>query len=182
MNQIKRFEKTWRLVRVVFFNKQPSNSRAPRKPFILHGLHLATPDHNVSYNPPVPLTSSSTPPQPTLIPRHGWSSTPPGAQKFQSEIQNKDSEVLQLQQQIDEANQRRAKLEKNLKLRGLSTKESEGSSNENGFLPADLSHDLFTPAVEATFKAIHDFSKLLINMMKATWWDLDAAANSIECH
>ncbi|KAG2723387.1 hypothetical protein I3760_02G168700 [Carya illinoinensis] len=100
--------------------------------------------------------------------------------KFQSEIQNKDSEVLQLQQQIDEATQRRAKLEKNLKLRGLSTKESEGSSDENGFLPVDLSPDLFTSAVEATFKAIHDFSKPLINMMKAAGWDLDAAANSIE--
>ncbi|KAG7992808.1 hypothetical protein I3843_02G146700 [Carya illinoinensis] len=100
--------------------------------------------------------------------------------KFQSEIQNKDSEVLQLQQQIDEAAQRRAKLEKNLKLRGLSTKESEGSSDENGFLPVDLSPDLFTSAVEATFKAIHDFSKPLINMMKAAGWDLDAAANSIE--
>ncbi|KAF5453384.1 hypothetical protein F2P56_028289 [Juglans regia] len=100
--------------------------------------------------------------------------------KFQSEILNKDSEVLQLQQQIDEANQRRAKLEKNLKLRGLSTKESEGSSDENGFLPVDLSPDLFTSAVEATFKAIHDFSKPLINMMKAAGWDLDAAANSIE--
>ncbi|KAG6728287.1 hypothetical protein I3842_02G166200 [Carya illinoinensis] len=100
--------------------------------------------------------------------------------KFQSEIQNKDSEVLQLQQQIDEATQRRAKLEKNLKLRGLSTKESEGSSDENGFFPVDLSPDLFTSAVEATFKAIHDFSKPLINMMKAAGWDLDAAANSIE--
>lgn len=100
--------------------------------------------------------------------------------KFQSEIQNKDSEVYQLQQQIEEANQRRAKLEKNLKLRGLSTKESESSTDENGFFPVDLTPDLFTSAVEAAFKAIHDFSKPLINMMKAAGWDLDAAANSIE--
>ncbi|KAG2729687.1 hypothetical protein I3760_01G261600 [Carya illinoinensis] len=100
--------------------------------------------------------------------------------KYQSEIQNKDSEVLQLQQQIEEANQRRAKLEKNLKLRGLSTKESEGSADENGFFPVDLTPDLFRSAVEAAFKAIHDFSKPLINMMKAAGWDLDAAANSIE--
>jgi hypothetical protein len=100
--------------------------------------------------------------------------------KFQSEIQNKDSEVYQLQQQIEEANQRRAKLEKNLKLRGLSTKESESSTDENGFFPVDLTPDLFTSAVEASFKAIHDFSKPLINMMKAAGWDLDAAASSIE--
>jgi hypothetical protein len=100
--------------------------------------------------------------------------------KFQSEIQNKDSEVYQLHQQIEEANQRRGKLEKNLKLRGLSTKESESSTDENGFFPVDLTPDLFTSAVEASFKAIHDFSKPLINMMKAAGWDLDAAANSIE--
>lgn len=97
--------------------------------------------------------------------------------KFQSEIQNKDSEIHQLEKQIEEASQKRAKLEKNLKLRGLSTKESEDG---NGFFPIDLTPDLFTFSVEAAAKAIHDFSKPLINMMKAAGWDLDAAANSIE--
>jgi hypothetical protein len=100
--------------------------------------------------------------------------------KFQSEIQNKDSEIHQLNKQIEEANQKKVKLEKNLKLRGLSTKESDGSGNENGYFPVDLTPDLFTTAIEAAFKAIHDFSKPLINMMKAAGWDLDAAANSIE--
>lgn len=100
--------------------------------------------------------------------------------KFQSEIQNKDSEILQLEQQIQEANQKRVKLEKNLKLRGLSTKESEGSGSEAGNILSDLSPDLFKSAVEAASRAIHDFSKPLINMMKAAGWDLDAAANSIE--
>lgn len=100
--------------------------------------------------------------------------------KFQSEIQNKDSEIHQLQQHIEDANQKRVKLEKNLKLRGLSTKESEGSGDENRFFPVDLTPDLFTQAVEAAYKAIHDFSKPLINMMKAAGWDLDSAANSIE--
>ncbi|MCH91525.1 hypothetical protein A2U01_0012452, partial [Trifolium medium] len=84
--------------------------------------------------------------------------------KFQSEIQNKDSEIHQLEKQIEEASQKRAKLEKNLKLRGLSTKESEDG---NGFFPIDLTPDLFTSSVEAAAKAIHDFSKPLINMMKA---------------
>lgn len=100
--------------------------------------------------------------------------------KFQSEIQNKDSEINQLQQQIQEANQKRVKLEKNLKLRGLSAKESEGSGDENGVFSMDLTPDLFKSAVETAYKAIHDFSKPLINMMKAAGWDLDAAANSIE--
>ncbi|KAK6918552.1 protein of unknown function DUF641, plant [Dillenia turbinata] len=100
--------------------------------------------------------------------------------KFQSEIQNKDSEIIQLEQQIEEANQKRAKLEKNLKLRGLSFKESESSAEENGFFSTDLTPELFISTVEAAYKAIHDFSKPLINMMKAAGWDLDAAANSIE--
>lgn len=100
--------------------------------------------------------------------------------KFQSEIQNKDSEIHQLQQQIQEASQKRAKLEKNLKFRGLSAKGSEGSVEDTGFFAVDLNPDLFTSAVDGAFKAIHDFSKPLINMMKAAGWDLDAAADSIE--
>ncbi|XP_009768260.1 protein GRAVITROPIC IN THE LIGHT 1-like [Nicotiana tabacum] len=100
--------------------------------------------------------------------------------KFQSEIQNKDSEIGQLQQQIQEASQKRVKLEKNLKLRGLSAKESENAVDENGLYIMDLTPVLFRSAVEAAYRAIHDFSKPLINMMKAAGWDLDAAANSIE--
>ncbi|WCJ22884.1 hypothetical protein M5689_004947 [Euphorbia peplus] len=100
--------------------------------------------------------------------------------KFQSEIHNKDSEIHQLQHQIEDASQKRTKLEKNLKLRGLSTKESDVSGDENGFFPVDLTPELFISSVEASYKAIHDFSKPLINMMKAAGWDLDAAANSIE--
>lgn len=100
--------------------------------------------------------------------------------KFQSEIQNKDTEIHQLEQQIQEAIQKREKLEKNLKLRGLSSKESESSGCESGNSPVDLTPDLFTSVVETAYQAIHDFSKPLINMMKAAGWDLDAAANSIE--
>ncbi|KAL1830229.1 hypothetical protein ACET3Z_008641 [Daucus carota] len=100
--------------------------------------------------------------------------------KFQSEIRNKDSEITQVQQQISEANQRRTKLEKNLKLRGLSANESEGMGMQSDFGSLELTVDLFSSAVEAASKAIHDFSKPLINMMKAAGWDLDAAANAIE--
>ncbi|XP_010264192.1 PREDICTED: IRK-interacting protein [Nelumbo nucifera] len=100
--------------------------------------------------------------------------------KFQSQLQTKDSEILQLQQQIEESNQKRVKLEKKLKLRGLPTKESEELQADNGFLNTELTPDLFSSALEAASKAIHDFSKPLINMMKAAGWDLDAAASSIE--
>ncbi|CAA0813581.1 Plant protein of unknown function (DUF641 [Striga hermonthica] len=96
--------------------------------------------------------------------------------KFQSEIQNKDSEILQLEQQIQEANQKRVKLEKNLKLRGLSGKEPGGSRGGETV----ISPELFRSAAEAASRAIHDFSKPLINMMKAAGWDLDSAAASIE--
>lgn len=99
--------------------------------------------------------------------------------KFQSEVQNKDSEIQQLQQQIEEASQKREKLEKNLKLRGLSMKEP-GPTADRGFFPVDLTPELFTSTVEACYTAIHDFSKPLINMMKAAGWDLDSAAQSIE--
>lgn len=100
--------------------------------------------------------------------------------KFQSEIQNKDSEILQLQQQILEADQKRIKLEKNLKLRGMSVKESANAVDENGHFSEGVTPEFFRSAVEAAYRAIHDFSKPLINMMKAAGWDLDAAANSIE--
>lgn len=100
--------------------------------------------------------------------------------KFQSQLQTKDSEILQLQQQIEEANQKRVKLEKKLKLRGLPVKEAEDFEDDNGFFSMELTPDIFSSAVEAASKAIHDFSKPLINMMKAAGWDLDAAADSIE--
>ncbi|KAG7570548.1 hypothetical protein ISN45_Aa04g031340 [Arabidopsis thaliana x Arabidopsis arenosa] len=98
--------------------------------------------------------------------------------KFQSEIQNKDSEITQMLQKIDEANQKRLKLEKNLKLRGMST--NEGSNGDGNLQFPDLTTELFVSTYEAAAKAVHDFSKPLINMMKAAGWDLDSAANSIE--
>ncbi|KAG6437793.1 hypothetical protein SASPL_102723 [Salvia splendens] len=95
--------------------------------------------------------------------------------------ENKDSEIVQLEKQIQDSSMKRVKLEKSLKLRGLSMKESEGSGGETGQFSLDLlSPDLLRSAVEAASRAIHDFSKPLINMMKAAGWDLDAAARSIE--
>lgn len=100
--------------------------------------------------------------------------------KFQTQLQTKDSEIMQLQQLIHESNQKRMKLEKKLKLRGLSDKSSVDLEDKNEFFSMELTTDLFTSSAEASYKAIHDFSKPLINMMKASGWDLDAAANSIE--
>ncbi|KAG0474323.1 hypothetical protein HPP92_014009 [Vanilla planifolia] len=100
--------------------------------------------------------------------------------KFQSQIQNRENEVLQLQQQIEESQQRKLKLEKKLKQRGLLSGESEISEEETNFFSIELTPSLFASAVESAYKAIHDFSKPMINMMKAAGWNLDAATSAIE--
>ncbi|CAL9114105.1 unnamed protein product [Musa acuminata var. zebrina] len=100
--------------------------------------------------------------------------------KFQSQIQTRDVEIVQLQQQIQESGQRKLKLEKKLKQRGLLSKEPEGFEEEHNFFSIELTPNLFSSAVETAYKSIHDFSKPLINMMKAAGWDLDAAANAVE--
>ncbi|KAF8099685.1 hypothetical protein N665_0238s0014 [Sinapis alba] len=100
--------------------------------------------------------------------------------KFQSEIQNKDSEITQMLEKIEEANQKRLKLEKNLKLRGMSSTNESSCGGDISLEFPDLTIELFMSTYEAASKAVHDFSKPLINMMKAAGWDLDSAANSIE--
>ncbi|XP_074580510.1 protein GRAVITROPIC IN THE LIGHT 1-like isoform X1 [Curcuma longa] len=100
--------------------------------------------------------------------------------KFESKIQARDSEIAQIQQEIQESSQRKLKLEKKLKKRGLLSKESESFMEKNNFFSIELTSSLFSSSVDAAYKSIHDFSKPLINMMKAAGWDLDAAANAIE--
>ncbi|KAL6883374.1 hypothetical protein ACP4OV_010788 [Aristida adscensionis] len=100
--------------------------------------------------------------------------------KFQSQIQTRDTEITSIQQQIDEAKLRKSKLEKKLKQRGLLNKESEESDEEENYFSIELTPSLFTSAVDNAYQSIHDFSKPMINMMKAAGWDLDAAANAIE--
>ncbi|KAK1327143.1 hypothetical protein QJS10_CPA01g02692 [Acorus calamus] len=100
--------------------------------------------------------------------------------KFQSQIQNRETEILQLQQKIQESNQKKMKLEKKIKQRGLLAKESEDFEEENGYFSVELNPSLFSTIVDAAYKSIHDFSKPLMNMMKAAGWDLDAAARSID--
>ncbi|VAI45485.1 unnamed protein product [Triticum turgidum subsp. durum] len=100
--------------------------------------------------------------------------------KFQSQIQNRDTEIIHLQQQTDEAKHRKTKLEKKLKQRGLLNKESEESDEEESYFSVELTPSLFTSTADNAYQSIHEFSKPLINMMKAAGWDLDAAANAIE--
>ncbi|KAK8945966.1 hypothetical protein KSP40_PGU008104 [Platanthera guangdongensis] len=98
--------------------------------------------------------------------------------KFQFQIQNRETEILQLQKQIQDSQQRKAKFEKKLKQRGLLSVDPEDGSED--FFSIELTPSLFASAVETAYKSIHDFSKPLINMMKAAGWDLDAAARAID--
>lgn len=98
--------------------------------------------------------------------------------KFQSQIQNRDSEIIQLQQQIQEATLKKSKLEKKLKHKGLLS--SEENEEDCNFFSVELTPSLISSSVENAYRAIHDFSKPLINMMKAAEWDLDAAARAID--
>lgn len=95
--------------------------------------------------------------------------------KFQAQIQSRDLELEKLREELREATEKKGKLEKTL--RQKSFKDAVGYvSNES----LTLTPQFFISTVQAAAKAAHDFTKLIINMMKTAEWDLDAAANSIE--
>ncbi|XP_072979758.1 protein GRAVITROPIC IN THE LIGHT 1-like [Typha angustifolia] len=98
--------------------------------------------------------------------------------KYQSQIQTRESEILQLQKQVQDSSLKKSKLEKKLRQRGLMSREPDVLCGGNTF-SLKLISDLFPPTADNVNQSIHDFSKLLIKMMKAAGWDLDAAANSI---
>ncbi|KAI3980387.1 hypothetical protein MKX01_003926 [Papaver californicum] len=74
-------------------------------------------------------------------------------EKMQSEIVSKDSEILNLKQEVKEQ------------------KTLDGKKS----LPK-----LFAHAFKSATKSVHDFAKPLISLMKASVWDLDLAVNSIQ--
>lgn len=100
--------------------------------------------------------------------------------KFQTQIQNRDSEILQLQQQIQESTEKKLKLEKKLKQQSSLAKELEVPEGDKSFLSIELTPSLLSFTIDAAYKSIHDFSKPLINMMKVSGWDLDSAAKSVQ--
>ncbi|KAF8402507.1 hypothetical protein HHK36_010592 [Tetracentron sinense] len=92
--------------------------------------------------------------------------------KLQSQIEAKDSEILQLQRELHELDQENAELEEKFKKKAL----KEGHVQRC----RDLTRNSFYDTYKATSKSIHDFAKPLISLMKASGWDLDQVANSIE--
>ncbi|KAL5709878.1 hypothetical protein ACHQM5_020509 [Ranunculus cassubicifolius] len=94
-------------------------------------------------------------------------------ENLQCQLETKDLEILSLQQELEGVEVVNANLVE--KVNRKSSKQETGRFCEEG-----LSDTAFVNAFGEASKAIHDFAKPLISMMKASKWDLDLAANSIE--
>ncbi|PON37666.1 MYB transcription factor [Parasponia andersonii] len=90
-------------------------------------------------------------------------------EELKFEVKAKNSEIMLLVEELRELDMGNAKLAEKVKQLSLERK-SGGIYNITAFQKA------FT----ATSKSIHDFAKPLISLMKASRWDLDLAAKSIE--
>lgn len=89
-------------------------------------------------------------------------------QKLKSQVKLKESVVVSLRQELYDLQLKHNKL----LVRELSAQEKQGIKVLN-ILP-------FEEIFKAVAKAIHDFAKPLIALMKVSGWDLDHAANAVE--
>ncbi|XP_009794206.1 protein GRAVITROPIC IN THE LIGHT 1-like [Nicotiana tabacum] len=87
--------------------------------------------------------------------------------KLKSQLKIKESKVVNFRQELHDLELRNRKMAEIL---NKSVKESSRM----------LSFASFEATVEAVSKAVHDFSKPLIALMKVSDWDLDKAAEAIE--
>ncbi|XP_043725862.1 protein GRAVITROPIC IN THE LIGHT 1-like [Telopea speciosissima] len=94
-------------------------------------------------------------------------------EKLQSHIQHKDSQIFELRRELEGLDRKNASLEEQLKRQKDFEEENMGPCRE-------LDPYSFVDVFNAAAKSIHDFAKPLIGLMKASCWDLDLAANSIE--
>ncbi|KAJ4978594.1 hypothetical protein NE237_009374 [Protea cynaroides] len=94
-------------------------------------------------------------------------------EKLQSQIRGKDSLILELRRQLEDLNRKNAALEEQWKRPKDFEEEKVGPYR-------DLDPYSFADVFNAASMSIHDFAKPLIGLMKASCWDLDLAANSIE--
>ncbi|XP_027368465.1 protein GRAVITROPIC IN THE LIGHT 1-like [Abrus precatorius] len=90
-------------------------------------------------------------------------------EKLKSQHSAKDSEVLRLRQELQDLQMGNKNLAE--KIKQISLDKRKGSV---------LTVTTFQDVFNAASKSIHDFAKPLISLMKASGWDLDRAANSIE--
>ncbi|KAI4307555.1 hypothetical protein L6164_030729 [Bauhinia variegata] len=89
--------------------------------------------------------------------------------KLKSQNSAKDSEIRQLQQELQDLEMENKRLAEKIKKFSLEKKKACISN-------VTMFQDVFNSAS----KSIHDFAKPLISLMKASGWDLDAAVKSIE--
>lgn len=90
-------------------------------------------------------------------------------QKLKSQVKAKESELFRLQQELQDLHLRNAIMAEKIRQQSLKT---------NNVRVFDLK--MFEDSFKAASKSIHDFAKPVISLMKASGWDLDLAANSIE--
>ncbi|KAL0389061.1 UNVERIFIED_CONTAM: protein GRAVITROPIC IN THE LIGHT 1 [Sesamum calycinum] len=88
-------------------------------------------------------------------------------EKLKLQAKSKDKEVANLQRHLQELEMRNKKLAEEIR-------ERERESFKG------LNHCSFENVVKVVGKAIHDFAKPLIALMKLSDWDLDQAANAIQ--
>ncbi|KAI3450249.1 hypothetical protein Pfo_006914 [Paulownia fortunei] len=88
-------------------------------------------------------------------------------EKLKSQAKNKDKEVVKLQRELRELEMRNKKLAEQIR-------EQEKKSFKR------LNHYFLEDVVKAVGKAVHDFAKPLIALMKVSDWNLDQAANAIQ--
>ncbi|MCO5592000.1 hypothetical protein L7F22_045993 [Adiantum nelumboides] len=125
---------------------------------------------------------SSPNPQPTsnLQPTNAYEGI---VSSFQLEIQKKNAEVESLQDMLAESTLQREKLERNVnRLEQWIVKEVAPANGESSSIfenegPTPL---LLESAVQSACEVSKAFTKLLLSLMKAAQWDLDAASDSIE--
>ncbi|XP_057997645.1 protein GRAVITROPIC IN THE LIGHT 1-like isoform X1 [Hevea brasiliensis] len=92
--------------------------------------------------------------------------------KLESHLRLKDSEIIYLKEKLEESNRQNQLLEKRLNQSGQ-------LSMPDNLHRSGLSPSHFLAVVRFTVKSIRSFVKLMIDQMKATDWNLEAAANSI---
>ncbi|KAF9618873.1 hypothetical protein IFM89_002741 [Coptis chinensis] len=94
-------------------------------------------------------------------------------ENLQFQLEAKDAEILRLKKEIEEVDVKNAAL-------GEKISEQNYLDGENVGFCKGLSVDMMVNTFKEASKAIHDFAKPLISLMKASKWDLDSAANTIE--
>ncbi|RWR97432.1 IRK-interacting protein [Cinnamomum micranthum f. kanehirae] len=95
--------------------------------------------------------------------------------KLQSQLQLKDSEILFLNEKLQESDKQKRMVERKLKPHKSSSLSSLDNLHLSGLNPTH-----FITVYNQTLKSIRSFVKLMIDQMESARWDINAAADSIQ--